>query len=141
MPQQPKCPECSTDVLPSWDWCTDCGYDPEGLKPATWSTGSTLVTASAATRSQTSLMAPGAIAPIIENAQPQQIGDPDWVQGQPRRRLSYAATFGVLAAILIAVAGLVFVVLMVLNQPVGSSRADAMARPGAISGRVAAEAG
>ena len=33
----PNCPRCSGPVLPDWDWCERCGYDPEGLKPVGWS--------------------------------------------------------------------------------------------------------
>jgi hypothetical protein len=29
-----RCPECSTEVQPDWDWCHACGWDPEGLRPA-----------------------------------------------------------------------------------------------------------
>jgi len=32
----PRCPTCGTPVLPHWDWCNACGYDPDGLKPAGW---------------------------------------------------------------------------------------------------------
>jgi hypothetical protein len=34
--QQPICPQCNTNVRPSWDWCMTCGFDPAGLKPAGW---------------------------------------------------------------------------------------------------------
>ena len=36
MAQQPVCPQCNTNVRPSWDWCMTCGFDPAGLKPAGW---------------------------------------------------------------------------------------------------------
>ena len=29
----PPCPRCAAPVLPDWDWCQQCGYDPEGLRP------------------------------------------------------------------------------------------------------------
>ncbi|MGZ4695747.1 MAG: hypothetical protein ACXWCM_07150 [Acidimicrobiales bacterium] len=124
MPPSPKCPECRVDVQPSWDWCMSCGYDPEGLKPATWTAGS----ATAAAGGTTTMARPRTpvTASVVEEARPQQISDPDWVPADPRRRLSYVATLGVLAAILIAVAALVFVILMVLHQPVGTTRADAL---------------
>lgn len=31
----PRCPHCGTEVLPHWDWCHDCGYDPDGLRAST----------------------------------------------------------------------------------------------------------
>jgi hypothetical protein len=31
---EPTCPECGTTVLPDWDWCQRCGFDPDGLRPA-----------------------------------------------------------------------------------------------------------
>ncbi len=72
---------------------------------------------------------PAVAAITVEDARPQQISDPDWVQqAGPDRRLSHLATLGVLAAILVAVAGLVFVILMVLHQPVGATRSDALSR-------------
>jgi hypothetical protein len=100
-----------------------CGFDPEGLKPSGWmAPHPTIPPASGTTMAPPR---PVVTATHVENARPQQISDPDWVQTDPRRRLSYLATFGVVAAILVAVVGLVFVILMVLNQPVGSTRADA----------------
>jgi hypothetical protein len=101
-----------------------CGYDPEGLRPAGWTAGS-----NGSASGGTATMAPyrAVVATtVVADARPQQISDPDWVPAAPRRRLSYVATLGVLAAILVAVAGLVFVVLMVLHQPVGTTRADAL---------------
>jgi len=116
-----------------------CGYDPEGLRPTGWSAPTTMA-ASGGTATMVAAR-PAVTATLVEDARPQEINDPDWVQHRPRRRLSYVATFGVLAAILVAVAGLVFVILMVLNQPVGTTRADALPfrPPGvdALSGRVA----
>lgn len=32
----PNCPRCTGPVRPDWDWCQNCGYDPEGLKPIGW---------------------------------------------------------------------------------------------------------
>src|SRR5579871_2868 len=32
----PKCPNCHAAVLPDWDWCQACGYDPDSLRPAGW---------------------------------------------------------------------------------------------------------
>jgi len=29
----PPCPRCASPVEPDWDWCQQCGYDPEGLRP------------------------------------------------------------------------------------------------------------
>jgi hypothetical protein len=114
-------------VQPSWDWCHSCGYDPEGLRPAGWTAES-----ATSTTGGTATMAPPrpAVSAItVEDARPQQISDPDWVhQDGPDRRLTHLATLGVLAAILVAVAGLVFVILMVLHQPVGATRSDALSR-------------
>ena len=36
----PNCPRCTGPVRPDWDWCLNCGYDPEGLKPPGWMPGS-----------------------------------------------------------------------------------------------------
>jgi hypothetical protein len=121
-------------VQPSWDWCLACGYDPEGLRPAGWhpepaSLGARIP--GPASSSTATLEAPATaaspVATTIADVRPQQISDPDWVQPPPRRRLSLLATAGVLAAIVVAVAGLVFVILMVLHQPVGTTRADTQA--------------
>jgi hypothetical protein len=101
-----------------------CGYDPELLKPLGWvAPGPSVASAHGTT---TAPPRPVTAATPVEDARPQAITDPDWVQSAPRRRLSYVATMGVVAAILVAVVGLVFVVLMVLNQPVGTAQADAM---------------
>ena len=32
----PNCPRCTGPVRSDWDWCQNCGYDPEGLKPIGW---------------------------------------------------------------------------------------------------------
>lgn len=37
--EQPTCPECTTAVREDWDWCHNCGFDPDGLKPADWFPG------------------------------------------------------------------------------------------------------
>jgi hypothetical protein len=37
MAGEPRCPQCGAVVLETWDWCHQCGFDPEGLRP----TGST----------------------------------------------------------------------------------------------------
>ena len=29
----PQCPRCATPVEADWDWCRQCGYDPDGLRP------------------------------------------------------------------------------------------------------------
>jgi hypothetical protein len=29
---EPVCPSCAAVVLPHWDWCQACGYDPDGLR-------------------------------------------------------------------------------------------------------------
>jgi hypothetical protein len=119
-----------------------CGYDPEGLRPAEWqpavsASGSSSAPTSGATAT---LVAPSPSATsattAITDVRPQRISDPDWVQQPSRRRLSLLATAGVVAAILVAVAGLVFVILMVLNQPVGTTQADALG----LSGPAAASA-
>src|SRR6478752_7724528 len=28
------CPECHSEVEPTWDWCHACGFDPDGLRPS-----------------------------------------------------------------------------------------------------------
>lgn len=33
---EPACPQCGAGVQADWDWCHECGFDPEGLKPADW---------------------------------------------------------------------------------------------------------
>jgi hypothetical protein len=35
----PECPQCETPVQADWDWCQQCGFDPDGLKPLGWSAG------------------------------------------------------------------------------------------------------
>ena len=116
-----------------------CGYDPEGLKPAAWAGSATLAAGGTTTLAPPR---PAVTTTAVEDTRPQQISDPDWVPAGPERRLSNVATFGVLAAILVAVAGLVFVILMALHQPVGSTRADALSfvppGSGALSARVSA---
>src|SRR3954447_8525938 len=128
VPESPKCPECRVDVQPSCDWCMSCGSDPEGLKPTGWLPPASTATASATVAAGTTLAPPRPVVTTthVEDARPQLISDPDWVQTGSRHRLSYMATVGVLAAILVAVAGLVFVILMVLHQPVGTKQADAL---------------
>jgi hypothetical protein len=32
-PTLPGCPRCGTGILPDWDWCHACGFDPDGLRP------------------------------------------------------------------------------------------------------------
>jgi hypothetical protein len=32
----PNCPRCTGPVRLDWDWCQNCGYDPERLKPIGW---------------------------------------------------------------------------------------------------------
>lgn len=29
----PRCPRCAHPVEPDWDWCQQCGYDPDSLRP------------------------------------------------------------------------------------------------------------
>ena len=29
----PRCPRCAHSVEPDWDWCQQCGYDPDSLRP------------------------------------------------------------------------------------------------------------
>jgi hypothetical protein len=29
-----RCPECDTEVQPTWDWCHVCGWDPDGRRDA-----------------------------------------------------------------------------------------------------------
>jgi len=36
MTSGPGCPRCRAEVQTDWDWCHDCGFDPDGLRPAEW---------------------------------------------------------------------------------------------------------
>lgn len=111
MTHEPKCPECATVVLPTWDWCLACGYDPDLIQASRWNPGSPKAPAGTT---------------LVAEARPQQMTDPDWVTPEPRRRLSYLGIAGLIGAILIAIGGLIFVTVMVLHRPVGSVQADAM---------------
>ncbi len=31
-----RCPQCGCEIQSTWDWCEECGFDPEGLKPKGW---------------------------------------------------------------------------------------------------------
>ncbi len=101
-----------------------CGFDPEDLKPSGWTAPNPTHAPQRRSRRWPRLDRSWP-RPACRTPGPSRSADPDWVQSSPRRRLSYMATLGVLAAILVAVVGLVFVIVMVLNQPVGSTRADA----------------
>jgi len=35
------CPECRSEVEPTWDWCHACGFDPDGLRPSSRITSDT----------------------------------------------------------------------------------------------------
>jgi len=111
-----KCPKCDTVVQPTWDWCLACGYDPDRLQSSDRNPDSPPLHAPASHSGGT----------LVAEDRPQQMVDPDWVTTAPRPRLSYLRVAGLVAAILIALAGLIFVIVMVLHQPVGSVQADAM---------------
>ena len=148
---QPTCPDCRTPVQPTWDWCHACGFDPSNHRPADWMPGLVSVgavkstTASATTIDLTASgpMSPrlaSYLAPPVDEAQPQEMQDPDWLAPAGRRRLSYLGVVGILVAILIAVGSVVWVTVLVLHRPVGTTQAnaDALAPSLVVSGRVAA---
>ena len=60
-----------------------CGYDPEGLRPTGWSAPTTMA-ASGGTATMVAAR-PAVTATLVEDARPQEINDPDWVQHRPRR--------------------------------------------------------
>ena len=31
-----RCPRCSAEIQPTWDWCHACGFDPSGHRPDDW---------------------------------------------------------------------------------------------------------
>ena len=108
-----------------------CGFDPEGLRPTGWeapypTTTKPTMTGTNRVGSTATLVGPTARAAALVDARPQRITDPDWVRLQPRRRLSSWPRPACSPPSSSAVAGLVFVILMVLNQPVGTTRADAL---------------
>src|SRR5262245_31024831 len=36
-----ECPKCGAAVQPDWDWCHDCGFDPDGMQVKAASAAST----------------------------------------------------------------------------------------------------
>ena len=58
MTGEPKCPECGTTVLPDWDWCEGCGFDPDGLRSD--------VAATAAPRAASVAAGTGSLPPLFE---------------------------------------------------------------------------
>jgi hypothetical protein len=151
---QPECPDCRTPVQPTWDWCMACGYDPEWLKPAGWKPGPVLVGSGAAAPPPGSPLAyapapaPVAASPRrttsgLTEARPQEMTDPDWVPVAARERMSYVGVIGLVAAIVIAVGGLILVMVLVLNRPIGTTQANAagLSPAASVSDPVAAEAG
>ncbi len=123
MPHEPICPDCSTVVRPSWDWCMACGFDPAGLKPGGWKPGTPTPVRSTVTAPEA---APGATATLVREAQPQEMEDPDWVQEPEKGRLSYLGMVALLAIILAAIAGVVVVMIVVMHHPVATTSADAI---------------
>jgi hypothetical protein len=145
VPYEPTCPTCATVVRPTWDWCLACGFDPEGLKPNGWQPAAAPTPAMAGGGATTtpgthSTFAARPVAPalvadpvvhtrgttLVADARPQQIGEPDWVPAEPRRKLSYLGVVGLVTAILIAIGGLIFVTVLVLHRPIGTAQADAL---------------
>lgn len=104
-----------------------CGFDPAGLKPAGWKPGTPTPISAATIAPRAAAM--GATATIVAEAKPLVMQDPDWVQKPVRGRMSYLGMAGLLALILIAIAGVVVVIIMVLHHPVGTTSADALASP------------
>ena len=132
MAHDPICPDCSTVVRPSWDWCMACGFDPAGLKPAGWKPGTPTPVSTATVAPEAAAL--GATATLVREARPQEIEDPDWVQTPVKGRLTYLGMAALLALILAAIAGVVVVMIIVLHHPVGTTSADALgARPTAVT--------
>ena len=127
MAHDPRCPECNTVVRPSWDWCMACGFDPAGLKPQGWRSGTPTPVSVASVAPEAAALGATTVT-LVREAQPQEMSDPDWVQTAPKGRVSYLTMLGLLAVILIAITGVVVVILMVLNHPVGTTSADALGR-------------
>jgi len=120
----PICPDCRSDVRPSWDWCMACGFDPAGLKPSGWKPGTPTPVSTATVAPGAAAL--GATATLVREAKPQQMEDPDWVQAPVRGRLGYLGMAALLAIILAAIAGVVVVMIIVLNHPVGTTSAGAL---------------
>lgn len=132
MAHEPICPDCSTVVRPSWDWCMACGFDPAGLKPTGWKPGTPTPVSAAHVAPEAAAL--GATATLVREARPQEMEDPDWVQDQVKGRLSYLGMAALLAIILAAIAGVVVVMIIVLHHPVGTTSADAFgAAPAAVA--------
>jgi len=140
----PTCPECLADVLPSWDFCHACGYDPSGLRPTGWgepddaesddASGVTTAAwvAPAPTATRTAVRA-GAVSRLVDPgaARPQEMHDPDWVRAPEHRGLPIPAIVGLVAVVTAAVVGLVVVTLMVLHRPIGTTNDGAQGPHGA----------
>jgi hypothetical protein len=153
--EQPTCPECRTPVQPSWDWCLACGFDPSGHRPADWSPGMALAGAHRVSSSSgapstpgrppsTTLVRPPAPGrqPVVADARPQDMTDPDWATFEPPHRMSYLAVIGLIAAIVIAIGSLILVTVLVLHRPIGTTQANASGlAPALVSGPAAAAAG
>ena len=101
-----------------------CGFDPAGLKPIGWKPGTPTPVSAATVAPQAAAL--GATATLVQEARPQEIEDPDWVQAPARGRLSYLGMAALLAVILAAIAGVVVVMIIVLHHPVGTTSADAL---------------
>jgi hypothetical protein len=139
--QEPRCPECDTEVRPSWDWCMACGFDPASLKPTGWKPGTPTPVSVASVAPEAAALGATTVT-LVREAQPQEMSDPDWVQAPTRGRVSFLTMMGLLAVILIAITGVIVVILMVLHHPIGTTSADALGLPGSpLSGPVAAAAG
>ena len=160
MSHEPLCPDCSTPVQPTWDWCMACGYDPDHLMPTGWTPGLASVgavhrLAPVSSSVPTAVPTPGPrpttprpvagllTSPGVADARPQEITDPDWVTLAPAKRMSYLGVIGLVAAIVIAIGSVILVTVLVLNRPIGTTQANAMglAPTAVVSGPVAAAAG
>ena len=122
----PRCPRCATEVQPSWDWCHACGYDPDGLRPAT------------------ALPPPGAPSdgPVPSYPSP-AVGEPLPAYGLPApppgpaKRTGVALTIGAIAIVMVLVVGVTAVLLLgkTSNPSVATTDRSGLASPGTTAPR------
>lgn len=68
MSDAPACPECGTEVQPSWNWCEACGFDPEGLRAQAEAEAAAAETAKGGSkrgRKNRDKQAAAAVAPVV----------------------------------------------------------------------------
>jgi hypothetical protein len=135
MSQQASCPECHSEVRPSWDWCLTCGYDPAGLKPSGWSpddgrqasgrgwVAPTPLAVPSPTAMPSSATPPKAsVTRLVDPlaARPQAMLDPNWIATAPppRPHRQVSARVGLVAVVAAAVVGVVMVTVLVMHKPV-----------------------